>query len=211
MHWDGCRCWLVSLWGRCSVRYFPLSDDNHQNIYSTSCHYMCGDSTVTCSSRFGLGLSRTWNDFDRICSICSSGQRFGRCFSISKSVWLCILVWGNRVASEVERQIVEAEKNKKDLDTCRHAEWCGDGTDHAMHAMYIACASPVESSKFRGCVLTALCKQRVPHECSSGGWPRFYSLGVVWGVVTLTCWEFDSHHWIVHDHWGITRLRVSKY
>ena len=31
---------------------------------------------------------------------------------------------------------------------------------HAMHAMYIACASPVESSKFRGCVLTALCKHR---------------------------------------------------
>jgi len=26
---------------------------------------------------------------------------------------------GNKVASEVERQIVEAEKNKKDLDTCR--------------------------------------------------------------------------------------------
>ena len=30
--------------------------------------------------------------------------------------------WENRVASDVKKQIVEVEKNKKDLDICRHAE-----------------------------------------------------------------------------------------
>ena len=48
----------------------------------------------------------------------------------------------------------------------------------------------------------------------SGGWPRFYSLGVVWGVVTLTCWEFwfsslDST-WSLRDN-AITGFKILRF
>ena len=74
----------------------------------------------------------------------------------------CLIMHSGFERTGVERQIVEVEKNKKDLDTCRHAEG-REGID--MQCMQCSSASQGESSypctsKFRGCILTAFCKHR---------------------------------------------------
>ena len=135
------ECWIVSLWGRCSVQYFPLSDDIYENIHSTSCSLLL---PMTCSSRFGLGLSRTWNDWDRICSICSGGQRFGRCFSISKIVRLCLLVLRKQRCKWGWEINCWDREEWKDLNTCRHAEWSKCMDTHCMQ-----CTSRCESRRVK--------------------------------------------------------------